>query len=282
MSLGSLTERNRVKMMHGNQVRRLDYAERWLRDGLALCHPPGFSQSLEVDMTRAKSLLDGAKARGIRATYTHLIVRAAAVVLAANPDLHVIVCGNRVYHPAQVDIGLSVAGETFMAPVLIIEAADRKPLRAIADEIVRRTQEVQDAGGKMISLLRQWGWLLPFGFLRRGLLRVLRRSLGFRRKGSGTFQVSIVPGVDRAETSVFNMSAILIAGCVRPRIVAVDGAPAVRLTVHLTCSADHRVWDGKAGQKFLLAVREVLETGSLENELASEDDAELHLTSSSS
>lgn len=250
-------------------LRRLDYAERWLRDGFAVCRPPAFSQSLEVEMTRAKRFLDRAKEHGIRLTYTHLIVRAAAVVLAANPELHVVVCGNRVYHPAQVDIGLSVAGEMFMAPVLIIEGADRKTLRAIANEIVARTPDTQNTDRRIAALLRRWGWLVPFGFLRRALLRLLRQFPQFRHRGSGTFQVSIVPGVDTFATPVFNTAAILTAGSVRERIVADHGVPAARLTVNLTCSADHRVWDGRAAQQFLLAVRDTLETGLLESELAS-------------
>ena len=261
--------------IHGSEGRRLDYAERWLRDGFAVCRPPAFCQSLEVEMTRAKRFIDRAKEQGIRLTYTHLMVRAAAVALAGNPELHVIVCGNRVYRPARVDIGLSVAGEMFMTPVLVIEGADRKTLRTIADEIVARTPEIQDASRKMASLLRHWGWLLPFGFLRRALLRLLRQFPQFRHRGSGTFQVSIVPGVDTFATPVFNTAAILTAGSVRERIVAEHGVPVARWTVHLTCSADHRVWDGRAAQQFLHAVRDVLETGALESGLATESEAEL-------
>ena len=253
--------------LRGHEVRKLDYAERWLRDGFALCRPPSFSQSLEVDMTRAKRLLDSAREQGIRLTYTHLIVRAAALVLAASPDLHVMVCGNRVHRPARVDIGLSVSGDKFMAPVLLIDDAGRKNLRAIADEVVRRTPEARIADSRMLTLLRKWGWILPFGFVRRALLRVLRQSFAFRRRGSGTFQVSIVPGVDRFETPLFNTAAILTAGSVRERIVAADGVPAARLTVHLTCCADHRVWDGNMCQTFLLALRDLLESNSLESEL---------------
>jgi pyruvate/2-oxoglutarate dehydrogenase complex dihydrolipoamide acyltransferase (E2) component len=226
-------------------------------------------------MTRAKRFIDAAKERGIRLTYTHLIVRAAAVVLAANPKLHVVACGNRVNYPARVDIGLSVAGEMFMTPVLIIQGANRKTLRVIADEIIARTPEIQDEDRKMTSLLRHWGWLLPFGFLRRAMLRLLRQFPQFRQRGSGTFQVSIVPGVDTFATPVFNTAAILTAGAVRERIIADHGVPAARLTVHLTCSADHRAWDGRACQQFLLAVRDVLDGGSLESELPVEPEAGL-------
>ncbi len=269
MSLASSLERGPEESVRRREVRKLDYAERWLRDGFALCRPPAFSQSLEVDMTRAKMLLDSARHRGIRLTYTHLIVRAVAMVLEANPDLHVMVCGNALHRPAQVDIGLSVAGDAFMAAVLIIQDAGRKKLGEIAAEIVSRAPEARDADRKLLSAVRKWGWIIPFGFLRRALLRFLRSFFEFRRRASGTFQVSIVPGVDRFETPLFNTSAILTAGAVRERLVAVDGGPRALPTVHLTCSADHRVWDGTKCQTFLLGVRGILESGELESELGS-------------
>ncbi|HEY3937406.1 MAG TPA: 2-oxo acid dehydrogenase subunit E2 [Bryobacteraceae bacterium] len=243
--------------------RRLDYAERWLRDGLEVCRPAAQFLTLDIDMTRPRALLQIARQRGIRVTYTHILVRAAALALAAHPELHQMVCGSRLHHPNQVDIGLSVAGESFVAPVLVIENAAGKNLPALSEEIARRTPEIQAADRRMLQTLRRWGWLLPFGILRRTLLRCLFRSAKFRRKGTGTFQVSIVPEVDEAFTSLFTTSAILVAGRVRDRVVAVEGLPAVRPTVTLSCSADHRVWDGKAAQRFLLAVRQALEETEL-------------------
>jgi pyruvate/2-oxoglutarate dehydrogenase complex dihydrolipoamide acyltransferase (E2) component len=218
-------------------------------------------------MSRMQALIGLARQRDIRITYTHIIVRAAAVALAANPDLHVLMCASRIHSPDRVDIGLSIAGETFVAPVLVVEGADQKSLLVVAEEITRRAPEVKAADHQMLQLLRRWGWLLPFSFLRRALLRILFRGLAFRRKGSGTFQVSLVPNVDQAFTPMFSTSAILIAGSVRDRVVAVSGKPAVRAMATLTCCADHGVWDGRAGERFLLAVRNVLETGALESEL---------------
>lgn len=244
--------------------RKLDLAEKWLRDCLSLCRPPAFSQCLDVEMSQAKELIDAARKQGIHLTYTHVLLKATALALAANPDLHLMVCGGRVYCPNQVDIGLSVAGETFVAPILVLERAEAKSLPEIAEEIKRRTPEIQANDREMLQMLRRWGWLVPTGILRRGLVRLLFRFIKFRHRGSGTFQLSILPAVDQAIAPVFMTSAMLVAGRVRDRVVAVDGAPAVRPVVSLTCCADHRVWDGRAGERFLLAVRQVLETGGLD------------------
>jgi pyruvate/2-oxoglutarate dehydrogenase complex dihydrolipoamide acyltransferase (E2) component len=116
--------------------RTLDYAERWLRNGLEVNRPPAFFQVLDVDMSSSRALLETARCRGIRLTYGHIIVRATAMALARNPDLHVLVCGRRVYSPPQVDIGLSITGDGFVAPVLVLERADREDLLTVAAEII--------------------------------------------------------------------------------------------------------------------------------------------------
>jgi pyruvate dehydrogenase E2 component (dihydrolipoamide acetyltransferase) len=239
----------------------LDYAERWLRDGLRVLQPALSVHQITVDMTRATGLLQELKRDGVRASPTHLIVQAAARALASYPQLHQLVTATRRQRPPHVDIGLSVAGETFVAPVLIIESADRKSLAEIATEIETRAPEVREADAKMLRALRTWGRLVPFGFVRRGLLRLLFANPTFRRKGAGTFQVSMVP-VDWALTSTFSTAGVLIGGQVWSKVVAVDGQPVVRPMMNLTLSGDHGVWDGRAAARFLALVKSTLEGGS--------------------
>jgi len=248
--------------------RKLDIAERWLRDGIDACRVPAFFASVDADMSQARALIRTARSHDRRITYTHVIVRAAALALAANPDLNRMVCGGFVHSPGQVDIALSVAGESFAAPLLVIQGADSKEIGSLAGEIIRRAPEVRDADREMMRALRRWGWLLPMGGVRRIVLRALFRSFNFRRRGAGTFQVSVVPGVDRAMSPVFSASAMLVAGSVKDRVVAVEGRTMVRPTVTLTACADHRVWDGYAGQRFLLSVQEILESSVLFEEFS--------------
>lgn len=246
--------------------RRLTYGERWLHDGLLVCAPPAFHESIEVDVSHLKEMLAAAREDGFRLTYTHILVRAAALALAANPSLNSALAGNRIHYPSGVDIALSIGAETPVAPLLVLEGVDRKPLPVIAEEIARRMDEARESHRKLLSRLDAWGWMLPFSFLRRAFLRLSFRSFGFRRKGAGTFQVSIVPGVDQCATAHFSTTAILVAGEVKNRVIAVNGQPAVRPTVFLTCSADHRVWNGHHCQIFLQAVCDVLAGSQLEKE----------------
>jgi pyruvate dehydrogenase E2 component (dihydrolipoamide acetyltransferase) len=236
----------------------LDYAERWLRDGLYVLRPPASVYGTTVDMTTALATLERLRRAGINATSTHLLIRAAARALADNPDLHQLVAGTRRRRGGRVDIGLSVLGETFVAPVLVIEGADGKDIKALVEEIATRTPQVREADKALLGMLRTWGWLVPWAFLRRALLRTLFRSAEFRRRGAGTFQISTVP-VDWASSSSFATAGVLIAGRISSQVVAVEGQPAVRPIVNLTLSSDHGIWDGRAAARFLAAVRVCLE-----------------------
>lgn len=237
---------------------RLDYAERWLRDALQVVRPPFSVLQTTVDMTHATARLEELRKRGVQATATHLLVYAAARVLSANPQLHQIVAGNHRHRPQRVDIGLSVTGESFVTPVLVIEGADKKTIEEIAEETTRRAPEVRQADHDMLQFLRRWGRLVPFGIVRRAVLRWLFRSAKFRRKGAGTFQVSTVP-LDWALSSSFSTAGVLVAGQTRSRVIAVDGVPVVRPMMTLTLSGDHGVWDGRAASRFLSGVKSELE-----------------------
>jgi len=237
----------------------LNHAERWLLDGLRVLRPAFSVHQISVDMTNAMRRLDDLRRQGVAASSTHLLVHAAARALASNPQVHQLIAGTRRHRPRRVDIGLSVAGATFVAPVMVIESADVKTVAEIAAEIARRTPEIRQADEQMIRLLRRWGWIVPLGFLRRAVLRLLFMSGGFRRKGAGTFQVSTVP-VDWALTSTFATGGVLVGGQIWSRVIAVNDQPAVRPVMTITLSADHGVWDGRAAARFLAAVKMELET----------------------
>jgi pyruvate dehydrogenase E2 component (dihydrolipoamide acetyltransferase) len=236
----------------------LDFAERWLRDGLHVVRPAFSVHQVSVDMTHALRRLEQLRRDGVQATSTHLLVHAAARALAANPQLHQLVAGWRRQRPARIDIGLSVTGETFVTPVLVLEGADRKTIAELAAETARRVPEVRAADHRLLETLRRWGWLLPFAFLRRAVLRLLFTSPTFRRQGVGTFQVSTVPA-DWALSSSFSTAGVLVGGQIWSRVMAVEGQPVVRPTMMLTLSSDHGVWDGKAAARFLAAVKGELE-----------------------
>jgi pyruvate/2-oxoglutarate dehydrogenase complex dihydrolipoamide acyltransferase (E2) component len=235
-----------------------DYAERWLLDALRVLRPSFVAYQTSADMTGALCELEELRRTGVHATTTHLLVWATARTLAANPSLHQIIAGSRRHRFGRVDIGLSVSGETFVSPVLVLEGADQKTVGEIAAETARRVPEVQAADRAKLEQLRRWGWLIPFGFLRRAVLRIMFGGPAYRRQIAGTFQVTTVP-MESASTSVFVAAGVLVGGAVASKVVAIDGHAVVRPMMALTLSGDHGVWDGRAAARLLSGVKRELE-----------------------
>lgn len=250
-----------------DKIERLDWAERWLGDGFRVIEVPGGFATIDIDMTRGMSLLERMRARGLKATPNHLFVRACALALARHPDLHQLVAGTRRLYPERVDIGLSVAGTTSFAPVMVIENAANKKVLEIAEEVIRRVPEVRAKEEKDLASMRRWGWLIPWGRLRRWLLRWLMGKVWFRRNLAGTFQLSVSHMMDLTVPFLFNSAACIGMGRVRDAVVPVGGQPAVRKIVTMSCCIDHKIWDGLRAWRFMYELRKVLEEGELEGEV---------------
>ena len=241
----------------------LPHGERWFVDGFAAIPVAGGVVGQLCDMTQAQATIQALRAQGIRATYTHLIVRAAALALRRYPEGHQMVCGYTRVRPGRIDIGLSIAGQTNFAPVLIIEGADKLPLPALIAHLqaavpAAREKEVRDLAG-----MRRTGWIIPFGFMRRWILRWLGTQFWFRRKLVGTFQVSCVPACDFAMPMLFYSGCLLSAGSITERVLPIGGRPEVRLSAWLTIPLDHRSMDGRVASNLIQAVRRVLESPEL-------------------
>jgi pyruvate/2-oxoglutarate dehydrogenase complex dihydrolipoamide acyltransferase (E2) component len=240
---------------------RLSWAERWLTDAFEVFHLPAGFIADEVDMSRVVAAKAAWQARGVRVTFTTFVVRAAALALARLPEVHVLLDGYRRVRPRGVDVGVSVAGTTNYAPVVVLRDAERREVDALAEELERRAAEARKGEAKALADLSRVAWLVPFSWLRRVILRLVFSSLKARRKLVGTFQISTLPA---GATAVFQFlsAAVLGVGRVADRVVAVDGRPAVRPTMLLTLSIDHRALDGARAARLLGAIRELLEDGA--------------------
>lgn len=238
----------------------LDYAERWMRNGLESCALPGFSMSVEADMSGCRKMLEVFRSRGIRVTYTHLFVHAAGQALARHPDLHQVMSSSRRLRPGQVNIALSVAGHSFVAPVLLIKDAAGKTPADIAAEVASGAPRVRQEQIRDFGRLRRWGWLVPFSALRRAILRFLLPRTLWSREDAPALQVTGLTDIDQVSPLLLLTTCVLAVGQVRERAVVLDGAIVARPTVTLTCSVDHRVWDGRMAARFLKEVKTVLES----------------------
>ncbi|MDP9001091.1 MAG: 2-oxo acid dehydrogenase subunit E2 [Myxococcota bacterium] len=249
-----------------DRVEVLPLGERWFPDAFQVIPGPGGLALRLVDMAQAKLALQFLCEGGVRATFTHLIVRAAALALARNPELHHIVCNYQRMTPGAVDIGLSMAGETTYAPVVVLPMADRKPLGTLVEFMNESIAAWREKETRDLESLRQKGWVVPFGFLRRLLLRWFQKTFWFRRRLVGTFQVSCLASVDVVASFLFYTGSILCAGSVRDRVVAQGGQAVVRPTVWLTVCVDHAAMDGRRAGQLLKAIKRILESDELVRE----------------
>jgi len=188
---------------------------------------PQFSISRDVDMTAAN-----AKRKAAGVSYTDVILAAAATTLRDHPRLRSRFDGDAVVVSEKIDVGIAVALDAGLI-VPVLRDADRKSLAALREErealetAVRSGRARADAfGGAAITV-----------------------------SNLGTF------GVDRF-TAIVNPpeASILAVGRVADRVIAANGAPAVRPVVSLTLTVDHRVADGADAARFLADVATHLES----------------------
>jgi pyruvate dehydrogenase E2 component (dihydrolipoamide acetyltransferase) len=193
---------------------------------------PHFYLVREVNVSRLVSWRDRAsKATGARLTYTDLLIKLVAATLARHPQVNAAWRDGAIVRNADVNIGLAVAIEDGLI-VPVIHRADGLSLGEIAarrEDLVSRSQA---------------GKLRPADI----------QGAGFTVSNLGMY------GVD-AFNAIVNppQAAILAAGRIADRVVALDGRPTVQPTMLLTLSCDHRALDGARAAQFLTALADLIE-----------------------
>jgi pyruvate dehydrogenase E2 component (dihydrolipoamide acetyltransferase) len=193
---------------------------------------PHFYLVREVVVTRlAAWRAQVEKQAGVRVTYTDLLVKLVATTLLRHPRVNASWRDGAIARHPHIDIGLAVAVEDGLV-VPVIHRADTLGVAEIAarrDDLVTRAQR-----GKLRPADVQGG--------------------GFTISNLGMY------GVDAFDAIVNPpQAAILAVGRIADRVVAVDGQPAVRPTMVLTLSCDHRALDGARAAEFLGALADVVE-----------------------
>ena len=194
---------------------------------------PHFFLLREVDAGGLQAWRETARRRpGCEAlTHSDLLIRICAAGLREHPRVNATWRDGSVVAQDEINVGLAVAtDEALVVPV--IHGADTLDLPALA---ARRAQLVEAARAGRLAPADVQG---------------------------GTFTVSNLGmyGVD-AFLAVVNapQAAILAVGRIADRVVAADGAPAVRPVMTLSLSFDHRVVDGARGARFLDSLAALVE-----------------------
>jgi pyruvate dehydrogenase E2 component (dihydrolipoamide acetyltransferase) len=197
---------------------------------------PHFYLRTEVDAgalleLRARLLAEVERARGVRLTLTDLLLRAQALALRDCPHANAIWQDNRVVRLPGCDVGLVVGLDDGLL-IPIVRAADAGGLAALAGQ---RTSLVDAARAGTLAAEAMRGGATSLS------------NLG--NTGVDEFAAVIAPP----------QSSMLAVGRAIPRPLVVDGQVAVRTTLKLCLSVDHRVMDGGPAAKFLDRIRELIE-----------------------
>ena len=190
---------------------------------------PQFAIERDVDMTAAN-----ARRKAAGASYTDVVVSAAARALAKHPRLRSRFDGDAIVEPSAVHVGLAIAVEGGLI-VPVIRDADRKDLATLAQD--RERLEAGARGGKLTA---------------PDLMGAVFSVSNLGSLGVDRFRALVNPPE----------AAILALGAIRDQVVARDGAAVIRPMVTLTLSVDHRVADGADAARFLADVVRELESAA--------------------
>lgn len=252
-----------------DRYEQLDGADRWFFDILKLTEPAGFFVMEDVEMTATQEVIAQLRQQNIKGTYTHVIVRAAALAFTRHPELNRLMLGKQLVYPGSVDIGMSVSSDLSMAgnPAMILQNAEQKDLVQIAQEIIQRAPEVRKEHYENRARMRRAARVIPVGWMRRGLLRLMKSRMSVVREKTGTFHVTSIPHLRYGIPLMYPSGAALTITRVEDRVTVHDGQPVVRPMVTLGIVGDHRVWNGNTAAVLLNEIKTILETGELASEI---------------
>ncbi len=241
-------------------------------------HPrdPTIYGSLDVDATRALAFLERYREReGVKVTVGHLVALAVAKAFAEHPECNAkIRFGRQLVARERVDISLQVAtdGGRDLAAAMI-ENADRKRLRDIAEEVTRQAGAIRrdedEKLGKTRGLFKRLPWWLTRPTLGAADMLVNELHLHVPSQGllSDAFGSAMVTnvgmfGIDTAFAPLPPISRcplVVLLPEVRERPWVVDHAVVARPVLRLCATFDHRIVDGFQAAKLSRSVSRALQ-----------------------
>jgi pyruvate/2-oxoglutarate dehydrogenase complex dihydrolipoamide acyltransferase (E2) component len=189
-----------------------------------------------IDMTEAARLRSACVALqtefGVRVTYTDIVLKAAANVLASMPSMNASIVGDEIVTWSEVNVGLAVALDDGLI-VPVIRDADKKSIAEIGGERRDLVQRARDG------------------------------RLGREELDGGTFSLSNFGSYGGDfETPILNppQSALLGIGAITDEPVVRDGQIVIRPMMAISLTFDHRLIDGAVAGRFRAQLRAALES----------------------
>ena len=244
------------------RIARLSPAEKALSDFFFHMRGAAGACMFEVDLTRTMTFIEDQQHKDLpRLTFTHVLIKACAEVLSIRPELGYRISRYRLVRPSTIDIGVSVAGgRGGITPVVVIQSADKKELKEIMEELEREAKRVRQEEEKNLRTLSSWVRWIPFGMLRRWLVRLLFKRHRTIRELVGTFHITNVGplGVDLAFSPLV-LATLMTVGQIRLRPTVKQGKVVIAPSSIISIQGDHRIVDGKRAADFMKNIIAVLD-----------------------
>lgn len=242
--------------------RRIRPFEAFERDVIAALTRPAVVGEFWVDLEAVEQRVEARRgAAGAEVTFTHYFIKAAALAVRDVPELRRSYGRWRVLDPSHVDVGISIeAPDSMLAPVVIIEQADTKPLVQIAREVRSCARRARVDARRVQKLTDRYLRLVPFPPLRRALIRGVLANSRWRRRAVGSIQISNLDhfGIDSAHVPLA-AELLLVAGAIerQPRIEGRDRI-VIRTGAQFTFHGTHRKVNGRTAGAFVHLFRTLL------------------------
>jgi len=225
-------------------VTRTDPGKRILMDVIAHPRPPDGHALLWVDMSAAREFCHQYRRKyKVPLTDLHLMIKASAIMIKHYPSANRMLDGYKIITPDSIDIGVSVAGEEGITPVVVVRNADQKPLPEIVEEFKEKKKKAIEEEQENLEKLRKIGRWIPINFIRRQLVQFLTQKHFVKRNVIGTFQITSLnmEDVEVHTTNHLGTAMNLSTGAVVKRPVVIDDKIEIRPVLYTCWQADTRV-----------------------------------------
>jgi pyruvate dehydrogenase E2 component (dihydrolipoamide acetyltransferase) len=201
---------------------------------------PHFFVSREVDCTelvaaRKRHGAEIERSRGVKLTFTDLLTAVIARVLRKHPRMNASWTGDAIKVNADVNVGLAMA----VTDAVVVGVVPRTDALSLGDIAARRRELTERARANKLAPADITG--ATFTISNLGMYHV------------DSFTAIIVPP----------QAGILAVGAMKDRLVPVMGGVAVKPTMNITLSCDHRVLDGARGAMFMHDLVDALQNADL-------------------
>jgi len=244
----------------GDEMIRLGPADRCINDLFGVLSRGRDAVFFTSDVSEALGFCNAYQQRtGHKITFTTFLIKACALAIERDPRIHYMLRGRWQIKPSSVDIGVSVAGQTRLAPVISIRRAEFKSLDRIATELDSESRRVRDEEARSVQLMARLAQIIPLGFVRRWILGFMMRRQRMIRRTVGTFQITNIGslGLEGGLASAM-ITPLLVVGAIGDRVIPVEGRPAVRPMVRFVLQVDHKLAEGQIVASFVHGLKKIL------------------------